>query len=98
VIQALDTNHDGIIDADEIENAPKSLKTLDREGTGQLTIEELLGPPPGRRRSQGGQNQSQSQGQQGQGSDQNGPSGPPPPPSDGGSGQTDAGPPPPPPQ
>jgi hypothetical protein len=87
VIWALDTNHDGIIESSEIDNAPQSLKKLDRRGTGQLTIPELLGPPPPRPR--GG----------GQGED--GP--PPPPPDDNGqgpnNGQNDGGQqPPPPPQ
>src|SRR5580693_7274452 len=48
IITALDTNHDGVIDADEIANAPAALKTLDKDGTGQLTVRELMGPPPGR--------------------------------------------------
>jgi hypothetical protein len=51
VIEALDTNHDGIIEADEIANAAQSLKTLDKNGAGQLTIPELLGPPPHRPRN-----------------------------------------------
>ncbi len=48
VFAALDTNHDGVIDANEIANAPAALKTLDKNGTGQLTIEELMGPRPRR--------------------------------------------------
>ena len=53
---ALDTNHDGIIDAAEIANAPAALKTLDTNGDGQLTPDEYMphrpdgstgGPPPG---------------------------------------------------
>ena len=53
IIKALDTNGDGIIDANEIANAPAALKTLDKKGDGQLTIEEYIGPwatnspPPG---------------------------------------------------
>src|SRR5580704_12081864 len=46
VIQALDTNNDGIIEASEIANAPQSLRTLEKSGSDQLTIPELLGPPP----------------------------------------------------
>jgi hypothetical protein len=110
VIQALDTNHDGIIEASEIDNAPQSLKTLEQNGQDYLTIPELLGPPPGRPPRQQGQSGSQGQGQgqgqqgQGQGDDPGGPPGPPPPPPDDSSsgqgaanGQTDGGPPPPPP-
>jgi hypothetical protein len=48
VIQALDTNHDGIIEADEIANAPQSLKTLLESGSTALNIRDLLGPPPPR--------------------------------------------------
>ena len=48
IIQALDTNHDGIIDATEIANASAALKTLDKNGDGQLTTDEYLPPlPPG---------------------------------------------------
>jgi hypothetical protein len=50
IFAALDTNHDGVIDADELANAPTSLKALDKNGDGQLTIDEL-GPP---RRGRGG--------------------------------------------
>ncbi|HXD00799.1 MAG TPA: hypothetical protein VN048_15770 [Verrucomicrobiae bacterium] len=48
IFAALDTNHDGVIDADEIANASAALKTLDKDGTGQLSVRELMGPPPGR--------------------------------------------------
>jgi EF hand len=48
IFAALDTNHDGVIDASEIANASAALKTLDKDGTGQLSVRELLGPPPGR--------------------------------------------------
>jgi hypothetical protein len=48
VIQALDTNHDGIIEADEIANAPQTLKTLLESGSTALNIRDLLGPPPPR--------------------------------------------------
>jgi Ca2+-binding EF-hand superfamily protein len=40
-MQALDLNHDGVIDADEIANAPAALKTLDKNGDGRLTPDEL---------------------------------------------------------
>ena len=53
IIAALDTNHDGVIDASEIANASAALKTLDKNGTGQLTIMEPMGSPPGRGMGQG---------------------------------------------
>ena len=46
VIGALDANHDGVIDADEIANASEALKKLDKNGDGQLTPDEFMGPPP----------------------------------------------------
>jgi hypothetical protein len=48
LVQAIDTNHDGVIDADEIANASKALMTLDRKGDGKLTWDEYMGPPPPR--------------------------------------------------
>jgi uncharacterized membrane protein YebE (DUF533 family) len=57
IVQALDANHDGVIDASEIANASAALKTLDKNGDGQLTRDEYLPPrpngPPGD--EQGGQ-------------------------------------------
>lgn len=47
IIAALDLNHDGIIDADEIAKAPESLKKLDKNGDGNLTPDELRPPRPG---------------------------------------------------
>ncbi len=41
VITALDVNHDGVIDANEIANASAALKKLDKNGDGKLTREEL---------------------------------------------------------
>ena len=52
VIAALDANHDGVVDSAEIDNAPAALRKLDRNGDGQLTMDELLPPPP--RRGPGG--------------------------------------------
>lgn len=47
---SLDANRDGTISADEIANAPTSLKTLDKNSDGQLTPEEIrLGKPPGKK-------------------------------------------------
>jgi Ca2+-binding EF-hand superfamily protein len=45
VIAALDTDKDGTISAEELENAVKSLKTLDKNDDGKLTPDELR--PPG---------------------------------------------------
>jgi hypothetical protein len=54
IIAALDANGDGIIDAQEIANAPAALLKLDKNGDGQLTPDEYRphrpppdGPPPG---------------------------------------------------
>jgi Ca2+-binding EF-hand superfamily protein len=44
---ALDVNHDGVIDADEITNASAALKTLDKNGDGKLTPDELRPPRNG---------------------------------------------------
>ena len=47
LINALDTNHDGIIDADEIAHAAESLKTLDKNHDGKLTPDEYRPQLPG---------------------------------------------------
>ena len=47
IVRALDVNHDGIIDSNEIANASAELLTLDKNGDGQLTIDEYMGRPPG---------------------------------------------------
>ena len=46
--QRLDANHDGVIDETEIANASAALKTLDKNGDGKLTMDELMGPRPPR--------------------------------------------------
>ncbi len=46
LIGALDANHDGVISAEEIANAPAALRTLDKNGDGQLTKDEYMPPPP----------------------------------------------------
>ena len=48
IVAALDANHDGVIDAQEIANASAALKSLDRNGDGQLTPDEFMGPRPPR--------------------------------------------------
>ncbi len=46
MIQALDANHDQVIDAAEIANAAGALATLDTNKDGQLAEEELRPAPP----------------------------------------------------
>lgn len=46
LMAALDTNHDGVIDADEIKNASAALLKLDKNGDGKLTMDELRPPRP----------------------------------------------------
>jgi len=73
IVTALDTNHDGIIDSNEIANASAALMTLDKKGDGKLTRDEYMGKPPGHRpmNENGGPD---GQGQAGQGGqDQGGP-------------------------
>jgi len=71
IIGALDANHDGVIDADEIANATAALKTLDKNGDGKLTRDEFMGKPPGGRPQGGGEGK-------GGGPANDGPQGPPP--------------------
>lgn len=47
VLNAIDTNHDGIISKDEIAAAPTPLKSLDKDGDGQLSAAELRPRPMG---------------------------------------------------
>ena len=59
IVKALDANHDGVIDADEIANASAALKTLDKDGDGKLTMQEAMGPRPQMRGGRpGGQGRS----------------------------------------
>ena len=46
IVMALDANHDGVIDSNEIANASAALKSLDKNGDGQLTADEYLPPLP----------------------------------------------------
>jgi Ca2+-binding EF-hand superfamily protein len=48
-MQALDADGDGALSAEEIDNAPKALRTLDKDGDGTLSESELRPNfPPGR--------------------------------------------------
>ena len=56
IVAALDTNKDGKLDTNEIANASTALKTLDKNGDGEITPEEMFGrPPAGGPRGFGGQ-------------------------------------------
>jgi len=46
LIAALDANHDGVIDEQEIANAPAALKKLDKNGDGKLSQDEIMPPRP----------------------------------------------------
>jgi hypothetical protein len=46
LMAALDPNNDGVIDEKEIEQATKSLKSLDKNSDGKITMEELRPPRP----------------------------------------------------
>ena len=62
LMEALDANHDGVIDAAEITNASAALKTLDKNGDGKLTQDELRPPRP----QGGGERQGRPPGPDGQ--------------------------------
>ena len=46
VLQALDRNHDGMLSAEEVAQAPAALLSLDRNGDGQLSPDQLEQPRP----------------------------------------------------
>src|SRR4051812_28082864 len=52
LMTALDTNNDGVIDAQEIANASAALKKLDKNGDGKLTQDELRPALPGGERGE----------------------------------------------
>jgi len=54
IVAVLDANHDGVIDATEIANAAAALKLLDKNGDGELTIDEIQPPRPEGGRGPGG--------------------------------------------
>jgi hypothetical protein len=41
LISALDANHDGVLDEQEITNAPAALRKLDKNGDGKITRAEI---------------------------------------------------------
>ena len=53
LVAVLDANHDGVIDAGEIADASAALKSLDKNGDGKLTVEELRPAPVGGGRPDG---------------------------------------------
>jgi hypothetical protein len=55
IIEALDLNKNGVIDADELAKAEDSLKKLDKNADGKLTEEEFRPPRPGGPGGPGGQ-------------------------------------------
>jgi len=46
LLAALDTDHDGSLSASEIDNAPESLRKLDKNGDGTITPDEMRPEPP----------------------------------------------------
>ncbi len=58
IMTALDKNQDKVIDSEEIEEAPDSLKTLDKDSDGQLSRDELF---PWRSRVRRGTQESKSE-------------------------------------
>jgi len=62
LIGALDSNHDGVIDADEIANSIEALKKLDKNGDGKLTPDEFVGRRPDRPGGPDGQRGPDGQG------------------------------------
>jgi len=64
IIAAIDANHDGVIDANEMTNAVNALKALDKNGDGVLTPDEFVGHRPPRP-SQDGMDRPPMDGQDG---------------------------------
>jgi hypothetical protein len=77
LIRALDVNHDGIIDSNEIANASAELLTLDKNGDGQLTRDEY-GPPRRHHMDEGNSDDGPPQGPPPDDGPNDGPPGPPP--------------------
>jgi len=75
LVAALDTDKDGTISATEIDQAPDSLKTLDKNHDGKITMDELRPPRPdgqggkGGPRDGGGERKGPRDGKKGSGQD-----------------------------
>ncbi len=67
IIEALDVNKDGVIDADELAKAAESLKKLDKNGDGKLTEDEFRPQRPGGQGGPGAGPGGRGQGPGGQG-------------------------------
>lgn len=78
IVRALDANHDGVIDSNEIANASAALKTLDKNGDGKLTPDEFMGPRPQRHGGNHGGDDNNMPPPPGDGDGNSPPSGPPP--------------------
>ncbi|HEV2319299.1 MAG TPA: EF-hand domain-containing protein, partial [Verrucomicrobiae bacterium] len=78
LIEALDVNHDGVIDSTEIANAPAELEKLDKNGDGKLTRDEYCPPPPPRDMSNGNLDDGPPQGPPPENAPNGAPPGPPP--------------------
>src|SRR5579863_9648340 len=64
--EALDTDHDGIISARELANAATALKSLDKNGDGKLTEDEVRPQMGGRGRGDGPRGDGRRGGQAGE--------------------------------
>lgn len=69
VMSALDANHDHTLDASEIANASAALLTLDKNGDGALTLDELRPQRPNRGEEGGAEEQSPRPGKGREGGD-----------------------------
>jgi hypothetical protein len=54
IVEVLDVNKDGVIDADEITNAAAALRKLDKNGDGKLSLDEIRPARPAGGRGPGG--------------------------------------------
>ena len=64
---ALDVNKDGVLDAEEIKNAPAALAKLDKDGDGKITAEELRPARPAGDRPNVGEDGRETPGRRGPG-------------------------------